>query len=219
MIRSRIALLLVLCLAVWSVPVAFSADAGSVLVGKWKLNEKQSNKPEEEFMKAMREQQQSMRERHGKHGGGGDEDGDEARRGPGGGGGRDKKDKKGKEGPLQPDKEMTISYAAPDLKVKNEKAAEHVYHTNGQKSEWETADGRNVAFWAHWEDLDLIVEGDTRAGRVTETWSVSPDGKQLYRKLRVQSPFVERPVYIVYAYDREGGASPSPQSQTAPATP
>ncbi len=217
--KSRIALLLLVFVvaAACFVEVAVFAQSGPAYDGKWKLNEKQSNKPEEEFRRAAKEQQ-AMNERKGKHRGGEDNDRDEGERRTSGG---EKKDKKGKDasGPFRPEKEMTVRFESPDMKVADQTGAQHVYHTNGQKSEWQTADGRNVAYWAHWEDGDLVIEGDTRAGRITETWSLSTDGKQLNRKLRVQTPFLERPVYIVYVYDREGGEAKPSQTQSAPAAP
>src|ERR1041385_6221670 len=150
--------------------LAFSADPSS-LAGKWKFNEKESDNPREKF--------DSGYGGHHEHSAGG---------GWGGGGGHyGGGDHQGRSGMFQAPAMITISYKAPEFKITDDKGTDRLYYTDGRKSEIEVREGRKMSFTSKWEDDSLIVQSDAFNGNgMSQTYSLSPDKKKLYVKLRMQ---------------------------------
>jgi hypothetical protein len=184
------------------------ADAN--FTGKWKYNEKQSDNPRDKFQKARQDGGGSGGGWSGGHHGG--FGGPSQGMGQGYGHRGDSDRRSGSYGPPQ---EMTIAYTDSELKITDENGKVVTLYTDGRKAERETPDGRKVPYTSHWEDESLIVESQRSDGtKVTETYELAPDRKQLYVKLRMPLMMTDETVTILRVYDAEPAEA---ASQSAPA--
>ena len=174
------------------------ADAN--FTGKWKYNEKESDNPREKFQKARQD------------GGGGPDGGWSGRHHDGFGGpsqgmgqgyGR-RGDSERRSGSHSPPQEMTIAYNDPELKITDENGRVVTLYTDGRKADREGPDGRKIPYTCHWDDESLVVESQRSDGaKVTETYELAPDRKQLYVKLRMPLMTTDQSVTILRVYDAE----------------
>lgn len=197
-------------------------------VGRWKLNHELSEDP----MKKMRESRPE-----GSGGGGGAYPGGGGRGGGGrgwgggggrgghgggrggGGGGRPSGSDGGQEssrGRLMPPSEVTVTQLEPDIVFVEPEGHIRTLHPDGHKYPNE-ADGTEVK--THWDGARLLVETTTsRGSKLTETWSLSPDRKQLTVVRNMESP--SRPAVSVRTVYDTGAQEPAAASvPVAPSNP
>src|SRR5205814_362734 len=75
-----------------------------------------------------------------------------------------------------------------------------------------------VAWEAGGVGADLVVERKMEEGRkVSETYSISPDGKQLSIIARMEGGRAPKPITILRVYDRVTGEAAAPAAATSPA--
>jgi len=164
-------------------PVAEKA----ALVGHWKLNPKLSEDPLEKMRQAM--------EQAGRRGGG-------YPRGPGGGlgrpgggpgGGMNRRGGGGREGGLDERArppgmafltatELTVTNVEPEISIVEPEGLVRNLHPDGKK--YATSSGGDVR--TRWDGDHLRVETKSERGQVKETWSVSPQTRQLTVELQIQ---------------------------------
>lgn len=179
--------------------------------GKWKFNEKQSDDPHKKFAEAMRQNRSGggggFEGHHGMHGGVGSD--------PGAGNWHDRGSRGERSGMFEAPVELTISYNAPVFRTIDNSGVDRSLYTDGRKNEVELPDGRKVVSTAHWEEDSLVVESEgPNGGTMTQTYELSADGKQLFVKLRIPTPFGDQAVQIIRVYDAIPPDAPTQTNQT-----
>lgn len=171
----------------------FAAEP-TILNGKWKLNEKESDNMRDKFQQAMKEQE----------GEGAGEGGHHHRQMGAPGFGQGHREMHGEASNVfQPPDSMTITYQAPELKITDSTGKERKYFTDGRKTEEEVR-SRKMTFTSRWEDDSLIVESQgPDGGKISQTYYLSPEGNKLYIKLRMQPMMLDRSITVVRVYDAD----------------
>jgi hypothetical protein len=109
-----------------------------------------------------------------------------------------------------PPSEVTVTQLEPEIVFVEPEGRLRTLHPDGHKYKSE-ADSSEVQ--THWDGARLLVEStNSRGSKLTETWSLSPDKRQLLVLRKMESP--SRPVVSVHTvYDTEASGP------AAPATP
>ena len=144
------------------------------LGGTWKLNQDQSDNPQEKMQQAG--------------GSGGRGGGMGRRRGANGGGG----------GMMSGLSQLKVEQSGPSIKITNASGREIAQYSNSGSS----SDSSGTVPSAEWHGAQLVstTEG-RRGGSVTRTFDLSPDGKQLYMTTKIDNPRLQQPVSIRFVYD------------------
>lgn len=195
--------ILSLALAIIALPpagsVACAADNPN-LSGTWKLNQNQSDNPREKMREAMGNA--------GPQGQGG---------GPGGGFGNRQGGGRGR-GAFQNQSQLTIEQNGQSVKISGESGnliAQTSDNSNagsednsaqssnpGQSNGQRFRGRRRGPETAQWKDNQLVVENSQpNGGKMTRTYSLSADGKQLYVTTEMQNPRFDQPVTFRLVYD------------------
>lgn len=76
------------------------------------------------------------------------------------------------------------------------------FYPDGKKHQETDADGRKTWTKTEWDGNSLIAESKLRhSGKLTETYRLTPDGKQLYVVSRFEDPSLAGPLSIRRVYD------------------
>jgi hypothetical protein len=82
------------------------------------------------------------------------------------------------------------------------------YYPDGKKHEDKDADGKKVTTKTDWQGDTLVAEEKlTHSGKLTRTFRLSDDGKQLYIVSRLEDPSLQGPVSIRRVYDLSKAAA------------
>ncbi|MGB6876331.1 MAG: hypothetical protein WBD87_09895 [Candidatus Acidiferrales bacterium] len=172
-------------------PVAAAADQTPNLAGTWKLNKDKSDNPRQKMQEAMGNSQ------GGQGGGGG-----YGQRGGGQGGQRGNM--------MDEFNQLTVVQTGSVIKVTGSSGrtlavlpADTSSNSDANSSEDSNTNGRYAqpAPTVHWQDNQLIAETQSRRGKTTRTYELSPDGKQLYVTTRMENPRFSQPVTYRLVYD------------------
>lgn len=179
--------------------VARAADNPN-LAGTWKLNQDQSDNPREKMREAMGNA------------------GPEGQGGPGGGfGNRQGGGGRGR-GMFQNQSQLSIEQNGQSVKISDESGnliAQTSDNSNagsednsaqssnpGQSNGQRFRGRRRGPEIAQWKDNQLVVENSQpNGGKMTRTYSLSTDGKQLYVTTEMQNPRFNQPVTFRLVYD------------------
>jgi hypothetical protein len=150
-----------------------SASQGSTpnLAGAWKLNQDQSDNPQEKIQQA---------------GGFGGRGGGVGRRRGGG------------NGMMSGLSQLKIEQSGSSIKISNADGRAIAQYSNSRTSS-DSSDTAPAAEW-HGAQLVSTREGQ-RGGSTTRTFELSPDGKQLYMTTKIDNPRLQQPVSIRFVYD------------------
>ena len=86
------------------------------------------------------------------------------------------------------------------------------FYPDGKKHDEKDEDGRKFSTKASWESGAFIAETKLpHSEKLTQTFRVSDDGKQLYVTTRFEAPALNGPLSIRRVYDMAKGAAPSAQ--------
>ena len=202
--------------AAWVSPAR--AASPSDLTGNWKLNRDASDDPRKKM-----EESQATSGSSGDDTQGGDGSGGGSSYGHGGGGhhGHHGRGGDGSGGPVSPPPAMDslqIVHQDPKLVVTDSSGREHVYYTDGRKSEEERSFGGTTAISAAWKDGHVVVDVAPEHGRpYTETYAVTGDGKQLTITTTWKSRGNGKALEIRRVYDAVA-ETPKPAADGPPAT-
>jgi len=189
------------------------------LSGSWQLNRDASDDPARVMQEARAESGGSGGGsgfggggRHGHGGGGGSSGG-------GGGWGRGNRSSSG-DGSSSSDggsfaalQTLTLVYKEPMLTITDAAGRERVVYTDGRKTEEERSHGGTTAVVASWKDGHLeIVASPENGGKITETFAMTADHKQLTVTTKMEGGRRGSPITIRRVYD---AATPG-QPETAP---
>jgi hypothetical protein len=193
------------------------------IFGEWQLNRDDSDDPQ----RKMQEAQQSRSNGNGGYGGGGPRVGF-----PGGGmgggglGGRrqgqpsmsDDERQKMQE-LVNPANRMTVTEAVKNTQVDvtDDQQRKLTLYTDGRKIQ-KSKDTTNEEVAAHWDGKQLATdEKSPRGNKMSRTYELSYDGKQLYETLHMTQGRSGTPLLIRYVYDAYGPPPAAANAAPAPA--
>lgn len=189
----RLALAASILLAANSLHAAAEFDARTAIVGAWVVNERLSDKTDDQVEAAIKEA------------------GGKAQRGW-----FNRNDEFYRGGPAEQelydrisyDKELTITYASPEFRFQYADNFTRVFHTDGRRRQ-STANsffeqgGEDFSF-ANWDGDRLIVEARPRDGGFTlETYTLQANGQQLRVEMVIEPNSFGAAINLVRVYDRQ----------------
>lgn len=169
------------------------------ILGPWKLNKDESDNP--------RQQTQDSRDSNGggsgRRGGGGWPGGGGygGRRGGMGGGESDDERQKMHE-LMSPPATMTFSMTGAEVDLQDDRDRKQAFMTDGRKLK-KSKDDNYQEIAAKWDGNKLVSdEKSPRGGKMSRTFELSPDGRQLYENLHIEgSGRSNRTQDVHYVYD------------------
>jgi hypothetical protein len=184
------------------------------ILGDWKLNRDESDDP-----------RQKMQQARGSDGGGGGNRGGGVRLGiPGmgggpyggrrGGGGQNsggnEQDREHMQAVIAPAISITLAQREPkdpEVDLFDDQSRKTAFFTDGRKLE-KSKDANNQQIPAHWDGNRLVTdEKNPRGGKMSRTYELSYDGKQLYETVNFTMGRSNSPITIRYVYDQKSGSS------------
>jgi hypothetical protein len=162
------------------------------LAGHWQLNKDQSDDVHQKMQAAR-----------------GDSNG-----GQGGGGGRGQADRNGEgrnrgAGMMDELQTLAIEQTGSNVKVTGKSGrvlAQYPTDAGAQKNAGEQGEGQRTTT-SQWQNGQLTVVTQSPRGKSTRTYSLSPDGKQLYVTTKMENERFKEPVTFRLVYDPVSGAS------------
>jgi len=105
---------------------------------------------------------------------------------------------------VNPPREMKFSQKFeddPEVLMSDDREHHTSFYTDGRKIE-KQKDPDNKQVSARWEDKKLVTdEKGSHGGKVTRTFELSPDGRQLFETVHVTDSKGNHPVNVQYVYD------------------
>ena len=190
----RLMMAAVMLLAANTFHAAAAIDARSAIVGAWVVNERLSDKTDDQVEAAIKEA-------GGKASRGWFNRDDEFYRG--GPAEQEMYDR------ISYDKELTIAYASPEFRFQYADGFTRVFHTDGRRRQ-STANsffeqGGEDFSLANWDGDRLIVEARPRDGGFTlETYTLQANGQQLRVEMVIEPNSFGAAINLVRVYDRKG---------------
>jgi hypothetical protein len=97
------------------------------------------------------------------------------------------------------------------------------FHPDGKKHDEKDANGKKVSTKTEWQGAALVAETKlSHSSKLTQTFRLSDDGKQLYVTSRLENPSLQGAVSIQRVYDllgssaREGSSHDAARSRDGP---
>ena len=168
------------------------------ILGAWKLNRDESDDPRQQMQGSRRSNGGGY---GGRRGGGGWPGGGGGRRGGYGGGESDDERQKMHE-LLSPPATMTFSMTGAEVDLQDDHDRKRAFMTDGRKLKKSKEDNyQEIA--AKWDGNRLVTrEKRPRGGTMSRSFELSPDGRQLYENLHIESSGRNnRTVEVHYVYD------------------
>ncbi len=196
--------------------VARAGDKQAQLTGRWEFNPDQSDDAQQKISDA----QQNSKDRGNK--GGGYPGTGSPRMGlgwpmggigwPVGGGGTGRRGGTGNHGGsvssedwdrlAETPKSLHIDQRSDQVVVIDDSDRAQTFYPDGKKREDQDASGKKVSTKSEWQGDVLVAETDlSHSTKLTQTFRVSEDGKQLYVVSRLQAPSLQGPVSIRRVFD------------------
>ncbi|MGH9747844.1 MAG: hypothetical protein ACRD59_17250 [Candidatus Acidiferrales bacterium] len=173
-----------------------AAAATPKLAGQWQLNKDQSDDPREKMQAAR-----------GESGGGGRGQGQGGRNGGGRGQGGGMMDEMSALQIEQTGLNVKVSGKSGRVLAQIPAAAESGENPGSAEGEGGGRGRRARATTAQWQNGALVAVTQSPRGKSTRTYSLSPDGKQLYVTTKMESERLSQPVTYRRVYDAAAGKS------------
>ena len=105
-------------------------------------------------------------------------------------------------------KMLRIEQSEQQVSITDDSGRTRTLYPDGKKHKEQDSNGKSTAIKTHWDGKRLVAERSMgHSGKLTETYELSPDGKQFYVTSRYDSPHLTAPLTIRRVYD-SGTASP-----------
>jgi len=105
---------------------------------------------------------------------------------------------------VNPPRELKLSQHAaddPEVDMVDDREHRRVFYTDGRKVE-KPKDSSYEQISAHWDDKKLVTdEKGAHNGKLSRTFEVSPEGKQLFETIHITDSKGNHPITIQYVYD------------------
>ena len=166
------------------------------LAGHWQLNKDQSD-----------DVRQKMQAARGDSSGGQGEGGNGAGRGQGGHEGAGRAQRAGMMDELQA---LTIEQTGSNVKITGKSGRVLAQYPSSDSSSEKNAapegEGQRTTT-SQWQNGQLVAVTQSPRGKSTRTYSLSPDGKQLYVTTKMENERLKEPVTYRFVYDAAGGGA------------
>ena len=97
---------------------------------------------------------------------------------------------------------LRIDQREQQIVISDDTGHTRTFSPDGKKHQETDAGGKKTSTKAEWDGDSLIAEGKVRhSGKLTETYRLTPDGKQLYVVSRFEDPSLAGPLSIRRVYD------------------
>ncbi|HEV2196554.1 MAG TPA: hypothetical protein VGR55_13295 [Candidatus Acidoferrum sp.] len=169
------------------------------ILGAWKLNRDESDDPR----KRMEDSRESNRGGYGgRRGGGGGWPGAGGGRRGGMGGGESDEDRQRMHELLSPPTTMTFSMTGAEVDLQDDRDRKRAFMTDGRKLK-KSKDDNYQEIAAKWDGNRLVSdEKSPRGGKMSRSFELSPDGRQLYENLHIEgSGRSNRSMDLHYVYE------------------
>ncbi len=181
-----------LAFALAALPEASLAAEKPNFTGTWQLNHEQSDSAREKIQETM--SSSGGRRRGGMRGG----------RRPGDSrGGQQGGDRQGRMREMfEAAETLIIAHNDPELSITDNTGRTRTLYTDGRKAEQQTPRGETIKVTARWQADRLVIEREAGHGRkMSETYELAPDGRQLVVTKRIENQRFPEPIIIRYVYD------------------
>ena len=98
-------------------------------------------------------------------------------------------------------KYLKIIQGADQIVISDDSDYTHTLYPDGKKHQEKDANGRKISTKTAWQGDELIAETNMGSGKLTETYQVSSDGKQLIVVSRYENSSLSVPLSIRREYD------------------
>lgn len=215
--------------------VVRAGDKQPRLIGRWAFNPDQSDDAQQKISEA----QQNSKDRGNNGGGhaGGSYPGTGSPRmgigwpmggidwpvGAGGGGGAGRRGGTGNHGDrvssedwdrlAENPKSLNIDQRSDEVVVSDDSDHTQTFYPDGKKHEDQDTSGKKVSIKSEWQGDVLVAQTNlNHSTKLTQTFRVSQDGKQLYVVSRLEAPSLQCPVSIKRVFDLTNATSQSKQA-------
>ena len=101
---------------------------------------------------------------------------------------------------------LTVEQEEKQVTISDDDGQTTILYPDGKKHKGKDSSGPLTNIKAHWEGNRLVSEGKLgHAGKLTETYELSPDGKELYLVQRLDNSQLSAPLVIRRVYDAAVG--------------
>lgn len=111
---------------------------------------------------------------------------------------------------LSPARSLTLAEAKKDTETDlfDDQDRKRAFFTDGRKLQ-KSKDDKYQEIAAHWDGARLVTdEKSPRGGKMSRSFELSPDGKQLFETLHMTTGRSNTPLIIRYVYDPAGPSKP-----------
>ncbi len=99
-------------------------------------------------------------------------------------------------------KYLQINQHSDQFVVSNDSDVSETFYPDGKKHDDKDVDGKKITTKAGWEDAAFVAETRmSHSQKITDTYRLSDDGKQLYVTTRFEDSSLNGPVTIRRVYD------------------
>ena len=99
-------------------------------------------------------------------------------------------------------KYLHIDQRSDQLEVSNDSDQGRTFYTDGKKHDDKDTDGKKISTKGSWEGDTFVAESKmNRSQKITDTYRLSSDGKQLFVTTRFEDSTLNGPVMIRRVYD------------------
>jgi len=103
---------------------------------------------------------------------------------------------------------LQVEQRSDQVVVTDDSDRTQTFHLDGKKHEEKDANGKKVSTKTEWQGDALVAETkSSHSTKLTQTFHLSDDGKQLYVTTRFENPSLQAPVSIRRVYDLLGSAA------------
>jgi hypothetical protein len=163
------------------------------LAGQWQLNKDQSDDPRQKMQEARGDSGGGPGNANGGGNGGGRHQGGQNGEGRGQGGGM-----------MEELSVLQIEQTGSNVKISSKSGRTLAQYPASDQSDAKSASGENRdqrTSTSQWQNGQLTAVSDGPRGKSTRTYSLSPDGKQLFVTTKVENERLKQPVIYKMVYD------------------
>jgi len=110
---------------------------------------------------------------------------------------------------IHPSDSLSIELQNPEVDVTDDQSHQLIFYTDGRKLQ-KSKDNNHQQVAAHWDGSRLVSdEKSPLGGKMSRTFELSRDGRQLFETLHIDNGGSNTPIFIRYVYEIA-----SPDSET-----
>jgi hypothetical protein len=104
---------------------------------------------------------------------------------------------------------LRVDQQSKQVVITDESDRAQTFYLDGKKHDEKDANGKKVSTKTEWQGDTLVAETKlSHSTKLTQSFRVSDDGKQLYVVSRLEDPSLQAPVSVRRVYDLLGSTTP-----------